>query len=127
MTTKKSSIAEMNEVIARFMGGKRILHPSQKHFSEDHFGYVCHDGRWWNENNLKYHTSWDWLRRVWIKFRDLKFTEETSMKLHLNYISRLAQDIAYGTIEEFHHNLHIAITWFNQQPKTNDKETTGNI
>lgn len=58
---------------------------------------------------------------AWHKFRDLKFQEETPMKLHLNYVARLAQDIAYGTIEEFHFNLYIAITWYNdnQQKQTN--------
>lgn len=70
---------------------------------------------WHHWYDMKYHSSWDWLRPVWDKFRDLKFTEETSMKLHLNYVARLAQDIAYGTIDEFHHNIHIAIQWYNKQ------------
>lgn len=105
----------MNEVIARFAEIKTL--------DDSRYGllYVSPvDGK--TCFSLRYHCSWDWLRPVWVKFRDLKFSEETAMKLHLNYVARLAQDIAYGTIEEFHHNLHIAITWLNQQKQTNDNE-----
>lgn len=65
----------------------------------------------------KYNTSWNWLMPVWHKFRDLKFDEETTKKLHNNYTARLAQDLAYGTIDEFHHNITIAIKWYNQIKK----------
>lgn len=66
------TIEAMNEVIARFMGGTRVLHPEQRFFNEDFYGYVCHDGRWWNEKCLKYQTSWDWLMPVVEKIESLE-------------------------------------------------------
>ena len=51
------------------------------------------------------------------KFRDLKFTDETKSKLHANYVARLAQDVAYGTLDEFCHNLGHAIRWYNESQK----------
>ena len=93
--TDNITIEQMNEEIARFMDIE----------GTDDFIRM----------NYRYEKSWDLLMPVWYKFRDLKFDEETPMKLHLNYVTRLAQDIAYGTIEEVHHNIHIAIQWYNKQ------------
>lgn len=62
-----------------------------------------------------YHLKWDWLMPVWYKFRDLQINDETKRKLHTNYVARLVQDLAYGTINEFHHNITIALTWYNSQ------------
>lgn len=79
------------------------------------------EDKWHEWEDMRYHSSWDWLMPVWGKFRALKFIEETTMKLHLNYVARLAQDIAYGTIEEFHHNMHIAIQWYNKHKEANNE------
>jgi hypothetical protein len=81
------TIDQMNEAIARFMGGTRVLHPSQKYSSEHHFGYVCHRGHWWNENNLKYHTSWDWLMPVVEKIETPMFDKNGQ------FISRTGADV----------------------------------
>jgi hypothetical protein len=105
--SNEPTIEQKNEAIALFMGGIAVQ------FRERYITWGRKETMPVNE--LKYHSSWDWIHPVWVKFRDLKFTEETPMKLHLNYMARLAQDIAYGTIEEFHHNLHIAIQWYNKQ------------
>ena len=110
------TIDVMNEAIARFA--------EIKTFDDSRYGilYVSPaDGK--TCFSLRYHCSWDWLCPVWVKFRDLKFSEETTMKLHLNYVARIAQDIAYGAVGEFHRSLYNAITWLNQQKQTN--ETTG--
>ena len=66
---------------------------------------------------LEYHHNWNWIMAAWSKFRDLKFSDETPMKLHINYVARLSQDIAYGTIQEFHHNICNAIQWYNSIKK----------
>lgn len=108
------TIEQMNEVITRFA--------EIKTFDDSRYGilYVSPaDGK--TCFSLRYHCSWDWLYPVWVKFRDLKFSEETAMKLHLNYVARLAQDIAYGAIDKFHHNISIAIQWYNQQKQTNEQ------
>lgn len=72
-------------------------------------------GEWFLENISELR-----LMPVWYKFRDFVFDGETydvetTKKLHTNYISRLAQDLAYGTIDEFFHNIQIAILWLNSQ------------
>lgn len=77
------TIEQMNEAIARFMGGTRVLHPEQKFFNEDFYGYVCHDGRWWNEKCLKYHTSWDWLMPVVEKIHRLKEWRKDGKELRM--------------------------------------------
>ena len=58
---------------------------------------------------LRYHLSWDWLMPVWFKFRETRHGD--MQHLHNNYCARLAQDLAYGTLEEFYHNLGIAVEW----------------
>jgi hypothetical protein len=84
----------------------------ERSVSELH-GDICY-ADWDGMHSVKYDT-WDWLMNVWYKFRDLKFEEETKSKLHTNYVARLAQDLAYGTMEEFQHNISIAIRWYNAQ------------
>ena len=64
-------------------------------------------------NPIQFERDWNLLMGVWDKFRDLKFNEETKSKLHTNYVARLAQDLAYGTILEFFNNVQIAIKWYN--------------
>lgn len=113
------TIEIMDKAIAEFMEFETSKEP---YLSYSRTMYLVR-GYWWPLRKLKYHTSWDWLRPVWDKFRDLKFSEETAMKLHLNYVARLAQDIAYGTIEEFHNNLSISIQWYNQQKQKDEVST----
>lgn len=117
----EKEILEGNKLIAIFMGGKLLMNniynfPVSFGYKEsyDEGGYIgSGKSSVWDIDEMEYHTSWDWLMPVWYKFRDLKFTEETPQKLHNNYVARLAQDIAYGTIEEFFHNIQIAINWYN--------------
>lgn len=107
MELTELSIEQMNEVIALFDGWIVSKKGKTKIFLKgtDYYFNV----------ELKYHTSWDWLHPVWDKYQSLVFPEETTMKIHLNYLARLAQDIAYGTINEFHEKLYKAIQWYNQQ------------
>jgi hypothetical protein len=115
--SNEPTIEQMNVEIARFEGRKWM-----GRYTIDRFG-----GNTSNAHpEMKYHSSWDWLMPVWDQFRDLKFKEETAMKLHLSYVARLAQDIAYGTLEEVHHNLHIAIQWYNKQSTTTNDTTKSN-
>lgn len=108
---------ESNKSIAQFMGAEIRMgyaYPYEYCDFKDENGITNETVR---VDNLKYNTSWDWLMPVWIKFRDYGFgiDEETKQKLHTNYVARLAQDIAYGTLEEVYHNLSIAINWLNTQ------------
>lgn len=120
----------MNEVIARFMGGKRVQHPEQIFFSEDHFGYVCHKGHWWNENNLQYHTSWDWLMPVWKKAAVILFdirgdlNDEKYLEAH-RITKAFMEACQKAEISKAHEAVYKAvqfITWYNdnQQKQTNE-------
>lgn len=115
MEQVQPSIEDMNEPIALFMEIEKQLQEWRK--PQPVLCFMI-DKYWTPVAKLKYHTSWDWLHPVWVKFRDLKFTEETSMKLHLNYVARLSQNMVYDTIAEFHYRLYIAITWYNQQKQS---------
>jgi len=105
-----------NCLMATFMGwtsnkAKHFKVPNKIEFQFDASdGYIMK-----HSSNLDFHKYWNWMMPVWYKFRDLKFDEETKNKLHTNYVARLAQDLAYGTLAEFHHNIQIAIKWYNQQ------------
>lgn len=112
---EKEEILKGNKLIAEFMGFELsdTFSPAlPPHYinkeGETLTGYI--------DTELKYHSRWDdWLMPVWHKFRDLRFKDETKSKLHANYVARLAQDLAYGTISELFNNIQIAIKWYNQQ------------
>ena len=105
-------ILEGDKIIAEFVDCK-IEGDSIKRMSK-YYSFPRTMARTIHIDDLEYHSSWDWIMPVWYKFRDLKFNEETASKLHLNYVARLAQGLAYGTIEEFFHNMQIAIKWHNK-------------
>lgn len=116
----------MNEVIARFMGGTRIQHPEQKFFSEDHFGYVCHKGHWWNEKKLQYHTSWDWLMPVGKKIRDLLSDMQKKRPPHTACHGDVIEVDIHCAVSSYnivntHKHMYTFITWYNeyQQKQTN--------
>jgi hypothetical protein len=141
MSNEKYTIGYANAIIAKFMGYNIV--DIGYSGTEEETEWQRNNEEWMNKvgltqvgryivnvnenifhflDDIKYHSSWDWLRPVWDKFRDLKFKEETAMKLHLNYVARLAQDIAYGTIEEVHHNLYISIQWYNKQQSNEQQD-----
>lgn len=107
-------IDQINAVIAEFMGGPRCPHPDQPFFPEPHWGYKCHKGHWWNEKNLEYHNSWDWLMPVWYKFRDLRFSETKLQLQHSNWKTPIDNAICYQSIQSTHLLLFNAIQWYNQ-------------
>lgn len=100
-----------NELIARFLGGV-----TQKATS-----YSIHD--YPNElpkhilKDLKYHKSWDWLMPVWIKFRNLEFSEDSqSDHDHRDWINSL-QWYLFSSDEpkRFAERMVFAIKWYNSQ------------
>lgn len=104
-----------------------MQHPEQNFFSEDHFGYVCHKGHWWNENNLQYHTSWDWIVPVCRKIESMGYIIEITFCL-AGMCKIWNQNGVKGSGE---HNEPIMavlqavyqfITWYNNQ----QKQTNGN-
>lgn len=124
--SNEPTIEQMNEAIARFMGGARVLHPEQGFFNEDHFGYVCHKGHWWNEGNLQYHTSWEWLMEVGKKIRDLLADMAKKRPPHTACHGDLIEvdihcAVSSYDIDNAHKNMYIFIKWYNEyQQKQND-------
>jgi len=56
--TKVYTIMTYNNLIAEFMGGQRVLP------DEDVYNMPTHNNLCYGVNELKYHTSWDWLMPV---------------------------------------------------------------
>ena len=111
-----------NEVICQFMGFEIVSeNPVIK-------GIVCH-GRTWKapvENVLpywggfraeqlhKFESSWSWLMPVWYKFRDLKMGNNEDHEVeHSDRMLRIADTVAYGSIEEACKLLAKGIRWYN--------------
>lgn len=113
----KQDRIKVNETFAYFLGWEAESAFTTTNTSRFHRYLSPHTFSWISAASMKFDKSWDWLMPVWYKFRDLKFEGETPSKLHTNYVARLSQDITYGTIEEFYHNLFIATDWALQQKK----------
>lgn len=123
--TTQPMIDEMNEVIGRFEGGERIPHPDQVHFSEPHYGYICHKGHWWNEKNLQYHSSWDWLMPVVEKIYDTLADMLKKRPPHTAVEDDLIEVDIHCAVREVdilkaHGFVYQFITWYNQN-KTNEQ------
>lgn len=69
----EKEIIEKNRIIAEFMEGVYCEHPSG-YFSGE-FGYMFYKDRWYNEKNLLYHSSWDWIMSACKKFDELNVSE----------------------------------------------------
>lgn len=105
---------QMNEAVALFMGGIYCQHPDQIFFNDRHMGYKLSIG-WWNVNNLKYHSSWDWVHPVWEKFRDLTpFKKSHQRWNHERHKDIISLALSHGTIEMVHESLYKGIKWFNK-------------
>lgn len=110
------SISEGNKMIAEFMGCYGSEHWAGGEAVYRYGFKDTHITERWHESNFDertpYHSSWDWLHPVWDKFKLL--TAPVGLEgVLLNYIARLAQDLAHETIDVFHRNLVTAITWYN--------------
>jgi hypothetical protein len=81
-----------NKLIAEFMNVHEIMHDGYSEYDfDDNTLDVVH------ENNLKYHSSWDWLMPVVAKIsRDEKYVEE-------EYREYLLDVVPYGHIEDVYH------------------------
>lgn len=62
-------------------------------------------------DELKYHTSWDWLMPVWVKFSDLQLEDNSIFMAHRYSISQI---ILFMTIEEVFTAIANAIKWYNE-------------
>lgn len=136
--SNEPNIEQKNACFAQFMGGNRVLHPDQKYFPEEHYGYVCHKGKWWNENNLQYHSSWEWLMPVVEKIEsienkrfgvcidaldtmimDYKVQEDEGERIVVQ--TDIYPDNGDTKISITHEAVYQFIQWLNQQKQTNEQ------
>lgn len=63
-------------------------------------------------NKLKYHTSYDWLHRVWEKFRDLKFEDKIQDNDHTQWLMSIEIKLCYKSITEAFLELGKGLEWY---------------
>jgi hypothetical protein len=139
MNNEKYTIGFANATIAKYMG--YILVDVGYAGSEEETEWQMNHEEWMNKvgmtqigryivnvnentwhpwEDVKYHSSWDWSRPVWLKFRELNFKVAHRRWMHETFKDRLIADLTNGTIAEFHEGLYRAIQWYNKQ-KANDR------
>lgn len=114
-------ITHYSELMARFEGGEwttyyvggietRVFKFPDWHITD--WPEIIH------EDTFGYHTSYDWLHRVWVKFMDLKFDGNAiQFSEYEGICMTIAGKITHGTIEEAFLELGRAIEWYNQIKK----------
>lgn len=103
------TIEQMNEAIARFMGGSSVKEHGGKRYV--YYPNSCAK----DVSELKYHSSWDWLHKVWDKFRVMNFIGHPLVSDFMAHLDRISQYMAFRTITETHTAIYIAIQWYNKQ------------
>jgi len=108
------------EAMARFMGG--VIHDLP-----DGFGNInrrvyflpgnnpnphCNAGTYKRPIDLEYHIRYDWLHRVWEKFRDLEFIA-FNYGVHKNHCTVISNALVNGTISEAFDALYNGIEFVN--------------
>jgi|SRR6478752_4227754 len=121
--SNEPTIAEMNEAIAKFIGGLKVPHPS---LGFPHMGYYCHMGQWWNEDKLQYHSSWDWLMPIGKRIRDLLSDMLSKRPPHTACMGDVIEvDITCALheydIKKVHEAIYVFIKWYNQQKEADNE------
>jgi hypothetical protein len=71
------------------------------------------------KDDLKFHTSYDWLMPIWVKFRDLHPTIDMNDDIahetikYSRYKTSITYKLLHSTIEEVFEELGKAIEWYN--------------
>lgn len=112
---KQETIIEGNKAVATFHGFSRKPRKENsagwKHWEIKPFG-------WFDDEDLKYHTSWDWIMPVWIKFKNLHIKGITARHYHKQVCASFGNAILSGEIENAWSDAVMAINWYNNhQPK----------
>lgn len=118
---ESKELIEGNRLIAEFMGYKFAGDGMSMHYNiTKPGGQDWYFGSWLIEgfeehmrNEIKYHSSWDWLMTAWIKFRNLNIKGEE----YDQWLDGLGWYL-YSSDEPilFFERLVYAIKWYNSQP-----------
>lgn len=123
--SSEPTISQMNEAIAKFWGGLKVPHPSLGH---PHYGYYTPFG-WYNENNIKYHSSWDWLMPVIKRVREMHSgilkTVGGGVSGYIKAAGEMNRGLISCDIDKAHAGLYKFIQWYNQSTQNNEQTTTG--
>lgn len=74
------------------------------------------DGFMYGISSLQYHSSWDWIMPVWIKFRDIDISEESdAIKNNMHkWINCLEKELCSADVPyDIFNSLATAIQWYN--------------
>jgi hypothetical protein len=94
---------EGNKLIAKFAGYEQCGKP------EWEYSYCMIEGKSHREDELKFHTSWDWLMPVVEKIRDVQISEGWSNKQPvIKALSDVNITILWKAVVQF-------IQWYNKQ------------
>lgn len=72
------------------------------------------ENKYYEYHDLRYHKDWNLIMPVWVKFRDLRFDNESAEKGHSEWCGSLSWYL-YSSNEpaRFCERLYYAITWYN--------------
>lgn len=104
-----------NELIAEFIGGKRLSENEYTFWRTPIGQFGC------TIEGMKFHTSWDWLMAPCQKFCSMKPSSVWDQKVYFNAITgeieRAIWDYLYsrGEIKSVFDSLVKGIKWYNQQ------------
>jgi hypothetical protein len=109
METTKPGIEDMNKTIAEFMGYERYEDSYGIWFKKDGLIISMHP----KLEDLKYHSSWDWLISSYVEFRnrmggDISFDDNDQLNIKFTIA------LKYGNIERCHQAVYEMIEWYNK-------------
>lgn len=113
MNLTPEQIEKYSKLMAEFEGWELCQCGTPK---EPHYKWGTKNWEVVSVKDLKYHTDWNWLHRVWEKFRDLKFEDSDDpsdpLIIHRTYCNDIVFEICYGVLEEALIELGKAIEWY---------------
>lgn len=115
------TIEQMNEAIARFMGGvKQIIPEGGLHGYKE--GTVLwmylFSGNADPVRSLEFHTSWDWIVPVCKNIKSIKFNNMNTLMLSMGAMAEMNNGIVSLDLERTHKGAFQFLNWLNQQKQT---------
>lgn len=113
----QSEINEGSKVIAEFMGMYDYSNDNEFFTEGRYFCYAekeMNPGSGYFDMQNCFNTSYDWLMKAWVKFRDLDITNPFNDFIkHKSLCGQIGQTILYSEITEAFSKLVEAINWYN--------------
>ena len=117
------------KLMAEFMDDKIFINYPPKFWNKEHWDESGFNGSlsdmFWDVDEMKYHTSFEWLIPVWYKFKNLHFNdvkhefEHAEWKRNIDLIL-LCSETEKDALNDGFEKLVEAIKWYNQTQIHND-------